>query len=142
MCPKAVIVFRPSKLNPRYILAILNSRLIGRYVSATTEKGTQKLFPRISLRSFRELPVQVGSPDDKAWKESYAEVCRQVEKIIQLTPKLASAKSDTERAAIENAIRKTDRDIDQLVYQLYGLTPEEIALVEGTSEAPAVEAAE
>jgi hypothetical protein len=30
-----------------------------------------------------------------------------------------------------NALAKTDRDIDQLVYQLYALTPEEIALVEG-----------
>ena len=44
------------------------------------------------------------------------------------------AKSDAERTALQNAIRKTDRDIDQLVYQLYGLTPEEIALVGGTAE--------
>lgn len=33
---------------------------------------------------------------------------------------------------------KTDREIDQLVYQLYALTPEEIALVEGAG-APTVE---
>jgi type II restriction/modification system DNA methylase subunit YeeA len=46
----------------------------------------------------------------------------------------STANSDAERAALENAIRKTDRDIDQLVYQLYGLTPEEIALVEGTAD--------
>jgi hypothetical protein len=131
---KAVIVFRPSELNPRYILGILNSRLIGRYVSATTEKGTQKLFPRISLRSFRELPIRVGSSDDKAWKESCAELCQRVEKIIRLTATATATKSDTERAALQNAIRKTDRDIDQLVYQLYGLTPEEIALVEGTAD--------
>ena len=32
---------------------------------------------------------------------------------------------------VANAFTKTDRDIDQLVYQLYALTPEEIALVEG-----------
>jgi len=30
-------------------------------------------------------------------------------------------------------IEATDRQIDQLVYQLYGLTPEEIAIVEGTA---------
>jgi type II restriction/modification system DNA methylase subunit YeeA len=57
-----------------------------------------------------------------------------VERMLVLSPKLRQANSDTERAALENAIRKTDRDIDQLVYQLYGLTPEEIALVEGTAD--------
>jgi hypothetical protein len=30
-------------------------------------------------------------------------------------------------------ITATDRQIDALVYQLYALTPEEIALVEGTA---------
>jgi len=35
-------------------------------------------------------------------------------------------------------IAATDRAIDQLVYQLYGLTPEEIALVEAATAPPAV----
>ena len=54
---------------------------------------------------------------------------------------MPTAKSDTERAALQNAIRKTDRDIDKLVYELYGLKPEEIALVEGTAETPDAEPA-
>lgn len=36
---------------------------------------------------------------------------------------------------LQNALTKTDREIDQLVYQLYGLTPAEIALVEGNAPA-------
>ena len=36
-----------------------------------------------------------------------------------------------ERANIESEIKKTDADIDRLVYQLYGLTDKEIAVVEG-----------
>jgi len=39
--------------------------------------------------------------------------------------------NDAERHALANAPAKTDHDIDQLVYQLYARTPEEIALVEG-----------
>lgn len=38
---------------------------------------------------------------------------------------------------VANAFTKTDRDIDQLVYQLYALTPEEIAFVEGTGNSAA-----
>ena len=41
------------------------------------------------------------------------------------------SKTPTERTAIERQIQATDKQIDQLVYQLYGLTPEEIKIVEG-----------
>jgi hypothetical protein len=44
-----------------------------------------------------------------------------------------SAKNDTERATLQNAIAATDQQIDALVYELYGLTPEEIKLVEGSA---------
>ena len=54
-----------------------------------------------------------------------------VDKMLLLVPKLRAAKSETERATLQNAISATDRAIDALVYELYGLTPEEIALVEG-----------
>lgn len=61
--------------------------------------------------------------------------------MLTLTPALRAAKNDAERHALENALAKTDHDIDQLVYQLYALTPEEIALVEGAgTPAPAIEA--
>ena len=36
-----------------------------------------------------------------------------------------------ERANIEAQIKKTDAEINRLVYALYGLTDEEIAVVEG-----------
>lgn len=37
----------------------------------------------------------------------------------------------TVRTAIERQIQATDEQIDQLVYKLYGLTEEEIKIVEG-----------
>jgi hypothetical protein len=54
-----------------------------------------------------------------------------VEKMLALTPKLRAAKTDSEKATLQNAVSKTDHDIDALVYELYALTPDEIALVEG-----------
>jgi len=43
---------------------------------------------------------------------------------------LLSAKSPLGRAALENQIAATDRQIDRLVYELYGLTEAEIRRVE------------
>ena len=41
------------------------------------------------------------------------------------------AKPVSEKAVLQNAVTATDQQIDALVYQLYGLTDEEIKLVEG-----------
>ncbi|MEI8242073.1 MAG: hypothetical protein WCI17_02280 [bacterium] len=54
-----------------------------------------------------------------------------MDKMLALTPKLRGAKAEGERRTLQNAVTATDRQIDALVYELYGLTPEEIALVEG-----------
>ncbi|MGD9781133.1 MAG: hypothetical protein AB7V14_03165 [Kiritimatiellia bacterium] len=44
--------------------------------------------------------------------------------------KLRAAKSEGDRSTLANAVAATDRAIDARVYELYGLTAEEIALVE------------
>lgn len=36
-----------------------------------------------------------------------------------------------EKELLERQIKSTDRQVDELVYQLYGLTTEEIQIVEG-----------
>jgi hypothetical protein len=42
------------------------------------------------------------------------------------------ARTEAERQTLQNAVTATDQQIDALVYDLYGLTAEEIQLVEGT----------
>jgi hypothetical protein len=54
-------------------------------------------------------------------------------KMLALTPKLRAATTDEERQMLQNAVTATDQQIDALGYELYGLTPEEIALVEGNA---------
>lgn len=58
-----------------------------------------------------------------------------VDKMLALTPKLHAATGDHERSTLQNAVTATDRQIDQLVYELYALTPEEIAFVESADNA-------
>ena len=43
------------------------------------------------------------------------------------------APSDSEKATLQNAVTATDQQIDALVYDLYGLTEDEIKLVEGNA---------
>ena len=53
--------------------------------------------------------------------------------MLTLVPKLRAARTDAERAALQNAVTAADQQIDALVYELYGLNDEEIQLVEGAA---------
>jgi hypothetical protein len=50
--------------------------------------------------------------------------------MLDLHKRLAAAKSDGDTTRLERAVKATDRKIDALVYELYGLTEEEIRVVE------------
>ena len=52
---------------------------------------------------------------------------------MRVRPKLRAATGTGEKATLQNAVTATEQQIDALVYDLYGLTPEEIALVEGNT---------
>ena len=54
--------------------------------------------------------------------------------MLVLHSKFAAARTPQEKTALERQIAATDTQIDALVYELYGLTKEEIALVEGAGK--------
>ena len=49
-----------------------------------------------------------------------------------LHTKKSATRSSGEKERLTRQIESTDRQIDQLVYDLYGLTPDEIKIVEGS----------
>ena len=55
-----------------------------------------------------------------------------VEEMLELHKRLATARSDADKKRTQRAVDATDRKIDKLVYELYGLTDEEIKIVEGS----------
>jgi len=54
-----------------------------------------------------------------------------VERMLTLHQLLATAKSGHDKTALQRQIEATDKQIDLLVYELYGLSEEEIKIVEG-----------
>ena len=53
-----------------------------------------------------------------------------VEAMLEAKKQLAQAKTDKDKTYYENKCAALDRQIDRLVYELYGLTEEEIQIVE------------
>jgi hypothetical protein len=57
--------------------------------------------------------------------------------MMELEDRAVLARTDHERTNIARQIDHTDREIDRLVDELYGLSDDEIGLVEGATAAPA-----
>lgn len=83
---------------------------------------------RFILPLFRALNL-----DDADERALHDRMVALVEEMLRLKREHAAAEAAKEdrRHALARQIQRTDRDIDALVYQLYGLTEEEIAIVEG-----------
>jgi hypothetical protein len=54
--------------------------------------------------------------------------------MLDLNMKLQEARLEQERTMLSRQIEATDASIDKLVYDLYGLTEEEIVIVEGSAK--------
>lgn len=50
--------------------------------------------------------------------------------MLELNSKLSQSKAEHEKNLIQRQIKALDNEIDKLVYELYGLTEEEIKIVE------------
>ncbi|HEX7722684.1 MAG TPA: hypothetical protein VF397_11040 [Pyrinomonadaceae bacterium] len=56
-----------------------------------------------------------------------------VDQMLEGKKQLASAQTERDKTFYEKKCATLDRQIDNLVYELYELTPEEIALVDGAA---------
>jgi len=113
-----------------FLLGLLNSKLAYFYfhkVCAGLE-GKNETYLRFFGQYLEDFPVPKA-----ANKSLHGQLVRLVEKMLAMTPKLRGATAESEKAALHNAITTTDAEIDRLVYELYGLTEEEIKIVEGES---------
>jgi len=117
------ITLKPEvKLSPKYLLALLNSRVLDYFwkqVSTPLRGG----FFRYFTQFIEQLPIRPIDFADAAERAQH-------DAIVSLVDRILSAKR-TIPAADTTAL---EREIDQLVYALYGLTPEEIAIIESPAK--------
>jgi hypothetical protein len=116
-----------------YLLGLLNSKLLGWYfpfVSAPFRGGW-----RSANRQFlSQLPIRTINFSVPADNARHDRMVTLVELMLSLHKQLAAANTDHEKTALQRQIDATDRQIDQLVYELYDLTDDEISIVEGATE--------
>ncbi len=111
-----------------YLAGILNSTL-GRFLIGTLCPLTDRGY-HISPACLGKFPVIIPDFDKLADKTRHDKMVTLVTQMLSLHEYLQKAKPDQEKRLVQQEIDATDVKIDALVYELYGLSAEEIAVVE------------
>jgi adenine-specific DNA-methyltransferase len=101
------------KISNKYLLAILNSKLLDYYnkkLNITNQQG----FPQILMTDLEELPIIIDIPN----------VCQT--KIVSLVDNILNIKHKDPNADTS----KYEQDIDGLVYHLYNLIYDEVKVID------------
>jgi len=114
----------------KYLCGLLNSRLLDYCFknSSTTFHGG---YFAANKQFIEQLPIRIINSSDPAEVALYNNLIALVEQMLKLQKDIFDALIPTQKTSLQRQIDATDTQIDHLVYDLYGLTDEEIRVVEG-----------
>lgn len=108
------IIAKDNKKDSLYILwAILNSKLATFYHFNHSPKATKGAFPKILVQDIKDFPLPCITEEQKV----------SITKLVNRILSLKSQNTDADTSALED-------EIDLLVYHLYGLTYDEVLIVD------------
>ncbi|HVB20692.1 MAG TPA: N-6 DNA methylase [Ktedonobacteraceae bacterium] len=120
-------------LNDLYLLGLLNSRLGLFYFAKTCAglEGKTETYLRFFGQYLEGFPIPRINPSNSQRRNLHERIEGHVKGMLTLQKQLRVTRSGQDKTMVQRQIDATDRQIDRLVYELYGLTEEEIRMVEG-----------
>jgi hypothetical protein len=121
-----------SQIDLHYLLGLLNSKLMSFiFKSMFSGNSLSGGYLRIGPPQLKVLPIKTIDFENPIEKSKFEEIVFLVKNIQSNKANTMQIKTPHEHTALLREIESIDREIDQLVYSLYGLTDEEILVIEG-----------
>jgi len=114
--------------NLKFLLGIINSKAIIFYWKKNNS-DEKKTFPKVKKEAILSIPIPIITNENKSL---YVEITNLAEQLLQLNKEKLETKLQTKISQLANKIDYCDNRINQIVYQLYELTEDEIKIVEST----------
>ena len=114
-----------------YLLGLLNSKYL-RHLYEGLAHETGRVFAQVKLSKLKQLPIRIISFAEPKERKLHDRLAELVKLVTKFAAQHDAARTDQERTVFVRQIEATDRQIDKLVYELYGLTAEEIEIVESS----------
>lgn len=119
-----------SQIAYEYLLGLLNSKLLDTYLKTYSSPFSGGYYA-YNRQYIEQLPIRPINFNDAADKAQHDKMVSLVERMLTLHKSLKSAHNPQEADRLAREVESVDKSIDGLVYELYGLTEEEIKIVEG-----------
>ncbi len=113
-----------SKIDLKFLLGILNSDLINFYC-------THFLVDDLNKEYLSKIPIPNIDLSDEKDKIKYELLIKKVTEMFELTKLLSETRQSLDQDRIQRRIKAKNNDINELVFELYDLTPDEIAIING-----------
>jgi type I restriction-modification system DNA methylase subunit len=123
-------IFPKESVNPKYLLALLNSRLLDWFHHQGSSRFRGGYFSYES-RFIKSLPIRTIDFSNPREKELHDDMVRLVEVMLDLRRREQKAEGH-ELEQLKRQIEKTDREIDERIYELYGISNMEKKLIDGS----------
>jgi adenine-specific DNA-methyltransferase len=124
-----VVVNNNKNYDLRYLLGILNSNFGAFWFNLHAKK--RGINNDLGVGVLRTFPVRKINFTDPKEITLHNRMVTLVDNMLSFHNQAAAARLPQEKEMIQRQIQATDDQIDRLVYELYGLTEEEIKIVEG-----------
>jgi hypothetical protein len=111
--------------DPWAFMAIVHSKLF-LYLYRVANQGESRVIPQVKASKLYALPY----PKYDSSNPLLTKLRNECKNMLTLNRRLTEAKTPDLVTQLRRQIEITDRTIDQLAYEIYGLTSDEIALVE------------
>jgi hypothetical protein len=116
-------------LAPDYLLGVLNSKLMF-WVLEKISNVFRGGWITCTKQYVGRLPIHRAPLSDPAERKRHDSIVHAVRQMFALCEALPKAKTSQQQTALLRRMTATENQIDRLVFELYGLTEQEIALVE------------
>jgi hypothetical protein len=112
-----------------YLLGLLNSQVLD-FVLHSIASTKQGGYFEYKAMYVQQLPIRIIDFDNATDKGMHEQMVQLVEQMIDINKQLAFEKGPQTKTLLKRQIEATDKQIDEWVYRLYGLTAAEIDIVE------------
>jgi len=129
LCLDTVHIIYRATLDQRFLLGLINSKFLNHFHSCLVPEFG-KAFAEVKIANLQKLPVPEVKLSEAADRVRYDQLIRLVEQLLSAKKSWEGAKLDRDKYYYESKCAALDRQIDKLVYELYGLSEEEIKVVE------------
>jgi hypothetical protein len=118
------------EVNLYYLLGVLNSKAVNFWFK-NVYVNDDTLFPHIQKNQLESIPIPEINFSSESDKQAHDTIVKLAKQLVELYSEKAEVLVSPKLHRIEEKITYCEDKIGQLVYELYGLTDEEIAVVEG-----------